>query len=101
VLTGAVQGFFGGKTDLAFQRFIDDLGLHARAVPADHLFSAVFAPSVALLLMLLSLFGWMGLSGLRAGRIPAQPAARLRACRARTGRGQLADHHGAMCCPTA
>ncbi len=61
VLTGAVQGFFGGKTDLAFQRFIEIWG----SMPELYLliiFSAVFAPSVALLLVLLSLFGWMGLS---------------------------------------
>ncbi|RQO81418.1 peptide ABC transporter permease [Acidovorax sp. FJL06] len=61
VLTGAIQGFFGGKTDLAFQRFIEIWG----SMPELYLliiFSAVFAPSIALLLILLSLFGWMGLS---------------------------------------
>ena len=61
VLAGAVQGFFGGKTDLAFQRFIEIWG----SMPELYLliiFSAIFAPSIALLLVLLSLFGWMGLS---------------------------------------
>ena len=61
VITGAIQGFFGGKTDLAFQRFIEIWS----AMPELYLliiFSAVFAPSMALLLILLSLFGWMGLS---------------------------------------
>ncbi|MFD0667357.1 ABC transporter permease [Ramlibacter sp. MAHUQ-53] len=61
VITGAVQGYFGGRTDLAFQRFIEIWG----SMPELYLliiFSAVFAPSVALLLVLLSLFGWMGLS---------------------------------------
>lgn len=61
ILTGAIQGFFGGKTDLAFQRFIEIWG----SMPELYLliiFSAVFAPSVGLLLVLLSLFGWMGLS---------------------------------------
>ena len=61
VLTGAIQGFFGGKTDLAFQRFIEIWG----SMPELYLliiFSAVFAPSISLLLVLLSLFGWMGLS---------------------------------------
>ena len=61
MLTGAVQGYFGGKTDLAFQRFIEIWS----AMPELYLliiFSAVFAPSLALLLVLLSLFGWMGLS---------------------------------------
>jgi microcin C transport system permease protein len=61
VLTGAIQGFFGGKTDLAFQRFIEIWG----SMPELYLliiFSALFSPSIALLLVLLSLFGWMGLS---------------------------------------
>jgi microcin C transport system permease protein len=61
VATGAIQGFFAGKTDLAFQRFIEIWD----SMPELYLliiFSAVFAPSVALLLILLSLFGWMGLS---------------------------------------
>jgi microcin C transport system permease protein len=61
VLTGALQGFFGGKTDLAMQRFIEIWG----AMPELYLliiFSAVFDPSVTLLLLLLGMFGWMGLS---------------------------------------
>ena len=61
VITGAIQGFFGGRTDLAFQRFIEIWG----SMPELYLliiFSAVFAPSISLLLVLLSLFGWMGLS---------------------------------------
>ena len=61
IVTGAIQGFFGGKTDLAFQRFIEIWG----SMPELYLliiFSAVFAPSVGLLLILLSLVGWMGLS---------------------------------------
>lgn len=58
---GAVQGFFGGRTDLFMQRLIEIWG----SMPELYLliiFSALFAPSVALLLILLSLFGWMGLS---------------------------------------
>ena len=61
VITGAIQGYAGGKTDLVAQRFIEIWG----SMPELYLliiFSAVFAPSVALLLFLLSLFGWMGLS---------------------------------------
>ncbi|HBH38950.1 MAG TPA: peptide ABC transporter permease, partial [Curvibacter sp.] len=61
VVTGAIQGFFGGRTDLWFQRFIEIWG----SMPELYLliiFSAMFDPSVALLLILLSLFGWMGLS---------------------------------------
>jgi microcin C transport system permease protein len=61
VITGAIQGYFGGKTDLVMQRAIEIWS----AMPELYLliiFSAVFEPSVALLLLLLSLFGWMGLS---------------------------------------
>lgn len=61
VLSGALQGYFGGKVDLAFQRFMEVWG----SMPELYLliiFSAVFAPSIALLLLLLSLFGWLGLS---------------------------------------
>ena len=61
VVTGALQGFFGGRTDLAFQRLIEIWS----SMPELYLLiilSAVFDPSVTLLLVLLSLFGWMGLS---------------------------------------
>jgi microcin C transport system permease protein len=61
VIAGAIQGFFAGKTDLIVQRFIEIWD----SMPELYLliiFSAIFAPSVALLLILLSLFGWMGLS---------------------------------------
>jgi microcin C transport system permease protein len=61
VLTGALQGFYGGKTDLVAQRLIEIWG----AMPELYLliiFAAVFDPSLGLLLLLLSLFGWMGLS---------------------------------------
>lgn len=61
IVAGAVQGFFGGWTDLALQRFEEIWG----SMPELYLliiFSAVFVPSVELLLVLLSLFGWLGLS---------------------------------------
>lgn len=61
IIAGAVQGYFGGKTDLMFQRFIEIWG----AMPELYLliiFAAIFKPSIALLLILLSMFGWMGLS---------------------------------------
>jgi microcin C transport system permease protein len=61
ILTGAIQGFYGGKTDLFFQRFIEIWG----SMPELYLliiFAAMFDPSLGLLLVLLSLFGWMGLS---------------------------------------
>lgn len=61
LLTGAVQGYFAGKTDLFFQRFIEIWG----SMPELYLliiFASIFEPSIGLLLILLSLFGWMGLS---------------------------------------
>jgi microcin C transport system permease protein len=61
IVTGAVQGYFAGKIDLAFQRFMEVWG----SLPELYLliiFAAVFEPSMLLLLVLLSAFGWMGLS---------------------------------------
>lgn len=61
IIAGAIQGFFGGRTDLFFQRFIEIWG----AMPELYLliiFASIFKPSVLLLLILLSLFSWMGLS---------------------------------------
>ncbi|MCM0043579.1 MAG: ABC transporter permease [Burkholderiaceae bacterium] len=61
VVTGAIQGYFVGRTDLFFQRFMEIWG----AMPELYLliiFASIFEPSVLLLLLLLSLFGWMGLS---------------------------------------
>ncbi len=61
ILAGAIQGYFGGKTDLFFQRFIEIWG----SMPELYLliiFASIFQPSVLLLLILLSLFSWMGLS---------------------------------------
>ncbi len=61
IVTGAIQGYFGGRTDLTFQRFIEIWS----SMPELYLliiFAAVFTPSATLLVVLLSLFGWMGLS---------------------------------------
>ena len=61
VITGAIQGYFGGRTDLAFQRFIEVWS----SVPELYLLlilAAIFEPSIWILLAILSVFGWMGLS---------------------------------------
>lgn len=61
IIAGAIQGYLGGRTDLFMQRFIEVWS----AMPELYLliiFASIFTPSVALLLILLSLFGWMGLS---------------------------------------
>lgn len=61
ILAGMLQGYFGGRTDLFFQRFIEIWG----SMPELYLliiFASIFQPSIWLLIVLLSLFGWMGLS---------------------------------------
>ena len=61
IFLGAIQGYFGGRTDLVFQRFIEIWG----SMPELYLliiFASIFNPSLLLLLVLLSLFSWMGLS---------------------------------------
>jgi microcin C transport system permease protein len=61
VLLGGLQGYLGGRFDLMFQRFTEIWG----SMPELYLliiFSSIFTPSILLLLVLLSLFGWMGLA---------------------------------------
>jgi microcin C transport system permease protein len=61
ILVGAIQGYLGGRIDLFGQRFIEIWG----AMPELYLliiFASIFEPSALLLLVLLSLFSWMGLS---------------------------------------
>lgn len=61
VFAGAVQGYFAGPTDLFMQRLLEIWG----SMPELYLliiFSSIFEPSIGLLLVLLSLFGWMSLS---------------------------------------
>lgn len=61
IFAGAIQGFFGGKIDLIGQRLIEIWGSMPELFILIIL-SAIFAPSLALLLIILSLFGWIGLS---------------------------------------
>ena len=61
VAAGALQGYFGGRVDLFSQRLMEIWG----AIPELYLliiFASIFEPSLLLLLVLLSLWGWMGLS---------------------------------------
>ncbi len=61
IAAGAVMGYFGGRLDLTLQRLIEIWA----AVPELYLliiFASIFEPSLLLLLVLLSLWGWMGLS---------------------------------------
>ena len=61
ILMGAIQGYFAGRVDLVIQRFIEVWG----SVPELYLLiilASVFEPGLLILLVILSLFGWMGLS---------------------------------------
>jgi microcin C transport system permease protein len=61
VLMGAIQGYFAGRIDITVQRLIEVWG----SLPELYLliiFAAIFQPSVLLLVVLLSLFGWISLS---------------------------------------
>ncbi len=61
IAAGALQGYFGGRVDLFSQRLIEIWG----AIPELYLliiFASIFEPSLLLLLILLSLWGWIGLS---------------------------------------
>lgn len=60
VFMGAVQGFYGGKTDLVLQRLIEIWS----SLPSLYIliiFSALFAPGFWTLLLILLLFSWVSL----------------------------------------
>ncbi|AJZ61056.1 binding--dependent transport system inner membrane component family protein [Paraburkholderia fungorum] len=61
VAAGAVQGYFGGRIDIVGQRLIEIW----TAMPQLYLliiFASIFEPGFILLIVLLSLFGWVGLA---------------------------------------
>lgn len=61
ILIGAIQGYFGGRVDLFWQRIIEIWS----AVPDLYLLiiiAAIFEPSILLLIGVFALFGWIGLS---------------------------------------
>ncbi len=82
VIAGAVQGYFGGWTDLIFQRVIEIWS----AVPTLYLIiimSAFLAPSFFTLLAILTLFAWTALVGVvRAEFLRARNFEYVRAARA-------------------
>ncbi|MBX6374888.1 MAG: ABC transporter permease [Acetobacteraceae bacterium] len=62
IAAGAVQGFYGGLTDLLFQRFIEIW----RGMPELYLLiilGSIITPGFWVLLGFLLLFSWMGLTG--------------------------------------
>ncbi len=82
IVMGALQGYFGGRVDLFTQRLIEIWG----SMPELYLliiFASIFEPSIALLLILLSLFGWIGLSDyVRAEFLKSRQLDYVRAARA-------------------
>ena len=82
VIAGAVQGYFGGWTDLIFQRVIEIWS----AIPTLYLIiimSAFLAPSFFTLLGILTLFAWTALVGVvRAEFLRARNFEYVRAARA-------------------
>jgi len=82
ILAGAVQGFFGGLTDLLFQRFIEVWG----AIPTLYIIiivAAIWRMNFWLLVGLSVLFGWMSLVGVvRAEFLRARNFEYVRAARA-------------------
>ena len=61
VLYGAIQGYFAGWTDIAMERITEIWG----AMPVLYMliiFSSLFAPSFWLLVILLSMFSWLGIA---------------------------------------
>ena len=82
VAAGAVQGYFGGWTDLLFQRFIDIWS----SMPTLYLLiilAAFITPTFWLLLFILVIFSWTGLVGVvRAEFLRARNLEYVRAARA-------------------
>jgi microcin C transport system permease protein len=61
VLFGAVQGYLAGWTDIGMERFKEVWG----AMPVLYMliiFSSLFSPSFWLLVILISIFGWLGIA---------------------------------------
>jgi microcin C transport system permease protein len=82
IIAGAVQGFYGGLTDLLFQRFIEIWS----GMPQLFLLiilSSIIAPSFWVLLFFLLLFSWMALTGVvRAEFLRARNLDYVRAAKA-------------------
>ena len=82
VAAGAVQGYFGGRVDLLFQRFLEIWG----GLPQLFILiivSSVVAPGFWTLLFILMLFGWTSLVGVvRAEFLRARNFDYVRAARA-------------------
>lgn len=61
VLIGGLQGYFGGRIDLIGQR-ISEIWMSLPELYLLLIFASIFEPSLLLLLIIMSVFGWMGLA---------------------------------------
>lgn len=63
IVVGAIQGYFGGKTDIILQRFIE-IWESMPQMFALIIIASVFVPSFFTLLFILMLFSWTELTGM-------------------------------------
>lgn len=61
VLIGGVQGYFGGRVDLVGQR-LTEIWMSMPELYLLLIFAAIFEPSILVLLVIMTVFGWMGLA---------------------------------------
>ena len=82
VVYGAVQGYFAGWTDIGMERFKEIWG----AMPQLYMliiFASLFSASVSLLIILISVFGWLGIAAyIRAEFLKNRTLDYVRAARA-------------------
>jgi len=82
VAYGAVQGYFAGWTDIGMERFKEIWG----AMPQLYMliiFASLFSASVSLLIILISVFGWLGIAAyIRAEFLKNRTLDYVRAARA-------------------
>ncbi|HEX6158498.1 MAG TPA: ABC transporter permease [Burkholderiales bacterium] len=82
ILYGAVQGYFAGWTDIGMERFKEVWG----AMPQLYMliiFASLFSASVSLLIILISVFGWLGIAAyIRAEFLKNRTLDYVRAARA-------------------
>lgn len=61
ILIGGLQGYLGGKVDLFGQR-LTEVWMSLPELYLLLVFASIFEPSLMILLVIMSVFGWMGLS---------------------------------------
>ena len=88
VLVGAIQGYFAGWTDIVMERF-NEMWSSMPTLYMLIILSSMFAPSFWLLVLLLSVFGWLGIAAyVRAEFLKNRTLDYVRAARA-LGQGNL------------